>query len=115
MLLSKIAGWRPFQLLKVYSAWMIFSATLLVLVNAFSSLDEIRAYGFHALDIVLTFGFLIFGEFLEALALALGLVVLEVFLESMFQKRLDSVFRLIVVAVFMGCWASVVLALFHII
>lgn len=115
MLLPKVTGSRPFRLFKIYAAWVIFGAALLVLVNAFSSLDEIRAYGFHAFDMVLSYAFLIFWGCLEAILLTVALVFFEVLLEAALRKNLETAFRLIVVALFIACWISGLLAIFRII
>ena len=80
MLLSKITAWRPYRLFKIYAAWLVFSATLFILINAFSSLDEVRVYGFRTQDTVLTFAYLIFWAFLDALAVTIGMVLLAGFL-----------------------------------
>ncbi len=115
MFLSKIKASRPFQIFKINAAWIAFSATLLVLINAFSSLDEIRAYGFYVSDMVLSYAFLIFWYLLEALGVSLGLVLLQLLLEALSRRNLDRVFRALLMAVFAACWLAVLLAYFHVI
>jgi hypothetical protein len=115
MLLSKIKISRPLQLFKAYSAWLVLCALVLILTNAFASLDKIKGYGFHPADVVLTFGFLVFGGILEAAAAAVLLVLVEILLEKVSRRRLDLLFRLIVAAGLVVCWVVLLLTIFRVI
>jgi hypothetical protein len=115
MLLSKINFSRPLRLFKAYSAWLIFCAVVLILTNAFSSLDKIKAYGFQAADVILTFGFLIFWGIVEAAVVAILLVLVEILLEKVFHKHLDLFFRLIVAAGLVVSWSVVLLTIIRVI
>ena len=115
MLLSKIKVSRPLQLFKAYAAWLEFCALVLILTNAFASLDKIKSYGFHPADVILTFGFLVFWGILEAAAAAVLLVLVEILLEKVFHQHLDLLFRLIVAAGLVVCWAVLVLTIFRVI
>lgn len=88
---------------------------VLILTNAFSSLDKIKAYGLHAVDVVLTYSFLIFWGILEAVAAAIVLVLVEILLEKIIKKRLDLVFRLLLTAGLVTSWVILFLAIFHVV
>jgi hypothetical protein len=115
MLLSKIKVSRPLQLFKAYSAWLILCAVVLILTNAFASLDKINTYRFHPADVILTYGFLVFWGILEAAVIAVLLVLVETVLEIAFRRRLDLVFRLVVTAGLVVCWVVLVLTIFRVI
>jgi hypothetical protein len=115
MLLSKIKLSRPLQLFKAYSAWLILCAVVLILTNAFASLDKINSYRFHPVDVVLTYGFLVFWGILEAAAIAVLLALVETVLETAFRRRFDLVFRLVVTAGLVVCWVVLVLTIFRVI
>jgi hypothetical protein len=115
MLLSKIKLSRPLQLFKAYSAWLILCAVVLILTNAFASLDKISTYRFHPVDVVLTYGFLVFWGILEAAVIAVLLALVESVLETAFHRRLDLVFRLVVTAGLVVCWVVLVLTIFRVI
>jgi hypothetical protein len=115
MLLSKIRRSRPIQLFKAYAAWLVFCVVVLILTNAFSSLDKIKSYGFHPADVILTYGSLVFFGILEAAGVALLLVVAETLLELAARRRLDLLFRLIVAAGLVASWTILVLTIFRVI
>jgi hypothetical protein len=104
MLLSKVNTFRPFLLWKTYSAWLGFCICTLILTNGFASLTLIRAYRFSIVDILLTYGLLIFWGILEAVIFAALLVLIEVTLERAVKKRFELVFRVILVVALIATW-----------
>lgn len=114
MLLRKVAASRPLRLFKTDAAWLIFCAVVFILTNAFASQDKIIANGFRAVDVVLTYGFLVFWEILEALVAAAIFVIAQILLERALRKPLDLVFRLLLLAILVGSWVALLLSIFRI-
>jgi hypothetical protein len=115
MFLSKIKSTRFFSLFPVYAVWLIFCAIVLTLTNASASLDKVAANNLRLPDVVLTYGFLLFWAILEALCVAIFLVLVEISLEKAFQKDFDRLFRPFFTIAVVGCLLIVLLAIFHII
>lgn len=115
MLLPKITASRPYRLYKTYAPWLAFNAIILILTNAFGSLDEIRAYNFRVVDTVLTYGFLAFWNIIEAAVITALLVLVQIGLEKGLRKPLDRFFRMGVVVLTLACWVIVFLAIFHLV
>jgi hypothetical protein len=115
MLLSKVKAYRPILLWKSYSIWLIFCASVLVLTNVFASLTLVRAYRFTAIDVVLTYGFIIFWAILEATVVAALITLVEVLLENAFGKRLDLMFRLMLVILLVTTWVILLLTVLRVI
>jgi hypothetical protein len=95
---------RPFRLWKTYFAWIFFCSLILFLTNGLASLSRIVEYRFFIIDVLLTYGLLIFLGFLEAGIFAILMVLLEVFLERTFKRHLDLVFRGFLVAMLLAIW-----------
>jgi hypothetical protein len=115
MLLSKINSSRPFNLWKVYSSWLVFGTIVLILTNGLASLTLIREYRFSIVDVMLTYGLLVFWGIIEAAAAAILLILVEVFLEKIFRIHMDLIFRIILVAAFLGTWIILLLTLLRVI
>ena len=114
MLLSKVTKSRPVKLFTVYAAWLGFSSIVLVLTNAFASLDKIRSYQLRTPDVLLTFAFIILWGILEAMGAGILLVLVELSIEKVLKKRLDLVFRLIVAASLLLSLLILLLTIFRI-
>ena len=115
MLLSKVKSSRPFDLWTEFSAWLIFCEIVLILTNGLASLTLIRDYRFSAVDVMLTYGLIVFWGILEAAGAAALLVMVELLLEIIFRRHLDLVFRVLLVAILVGTWAILFLTLLHVI
>ena len=105
MLLSKIKISRPFILWKTYAAWIFFCFFILYLTNAIASLNLITEYHFFFLDVLFTYGLLIFYGFLETAVLAALLVLVEISLERAFKRRFELMFRATLIALLVATWA----------
>jgi hypothetical protein len=115
MLLSKVNSSRAFVLWKAYSAWLIFYAIMLIMTNGLASLTLIRDYRFSVIDVGLTYGFLIFLGIIEVVVVAMVLVLTEVLIEKIFQRRLDLVFRVILVLGLVGILLFMLLTILRIV
>lgn len=114
-LINRVRLSRGYRLFSTFSAWMIFISVVLILTNAFSSLEKIKEYGFLLPDVALTYGFLIFWGGLEALAISLGLTGIELLLEKITRKNLEQVFRLLLAAGLLASWVMLALSIFHVV
>lgn len=114
MFLSKIKPNRPLLLWKTYSSWLVFCICILILTNGLASLTLIRAYRFPVIDILLTYGLLIFWGVLESALLAALMVLAEVALEKVLKKRFDLPFRIILVLCLLSTWVILFLTVLRI-
>jgi len=111
--LKKINQSPWMTLFKNYYVWFAFTATLFILTHAFSALDLMRAYRFGVLDVIVTFGFLLFISLLEVAGFAFLVVGLHWGIQKVFNFDPSAVFRLLVVAWFGLSWLNLLLALFN--
>jgi len=101
------------SLFKNYYVWFAFAAVLFILTQAFSALDVIRAYRFSVVDMILTFGFLLFLGMLEVAVFAFIFVFLHLGIQRVFHVDPSSVFRLLLLAWFGLSWLNLFLAFFN--
>ncbi len=113
MLLSKIKASRPFLLWKTFYAWLFFCNCILILTNFMGSITKTVEYRLFILDVLLTYGLLIFVSFLEMAILAVLMVLVEVLLERAFRKSLILVFRATLVALFVVTWVMLLQVVFR--
>lgn len=113
MLLPKVKDSRPFRLFKVYAAWLIFISAVFIATNAFSSLDKVAAYKFNYFDVAMTYGFMMFLGVLEAAAAAVGLILVELLLEKLFDRNLETPFRILLALGLAASWVLLFLSIFH--
>jgi hypothetical protein len=114
MFLSKVKSYRPLHLWTEYSAWLVFCELVLILTNGLASLTLIRNYRFSVIDVMLTYGLLVFWGILEAAGVAALLVIVEISIEKTIKIHPKSVFRLLLVAGLVGTWVILFLTLLHI-
>jgi hypothetical protein len=100
-------------LFKDYYAWFAFTAILYILTNVFYSLDLINANRFNLVDVILTFGFLIFLSMLEVASFALVFVAVHFGIQKYFHVDPAAVFRLLILAWFALSWLNLFLAFFN--
>jgi hypothetical protein len=115
MLLSKVKSSKSLHLWTEYSAWLVFCEIVLILTNGLASLTLIRDYRFSVIDVILTYGLIVFWGILEAAGVAALLVIVELLLEKILRIHLDLVFRVFLVAILVGTWAILLLTLLHVI
>ena len=99
-------------LFKNYYVWFAFSAVLFILTNAFSTLDFIRN-GFNVVDIILTYGFLLFLSMFEVAMFAIVVVCLHLGIQKLFHVDPSAVLRLLLLAWFGLSWLNLLLAFFN--
>lgn len=98
---------------KIYFGWTAFTTLVFVLTNAFSSLDLIYRYRLAALDMILTFGFIIFIGLLEATLIAGSLVLLERIIKKVFKYNPSSAVHFMLLFVFALSWINLFLTIFN--
>jgi len=98
-------------LFKNYYVWFAFSAVLFILTNAFSTLDSNRIR-FNMVDIILTYGFLLFLSMFEVVVFALVFVCLHLGIQRVFRIDPSAVFRMLLLAWFGLSWLNLFLAFF---
>lgn len=77
---------------------------LFILTHAISSLDIARAYRFEVVDVLLTFGFVLFIGMLEIMIPTLIIVALHLVIQLTFKKNPSPIFRLFILAWFAISW-----------
>jgi UDP-N-acetylglucosamine:LPS N-acetylglucosamine transferase len=95
-----------------YFGWTAFTTLVFVLTNAFSSLDLIYRYRLAALDMMLTFGFILFMALLEAALIAGLLIIIERTIRKLFTFNPAKIFNHILLFLFCLSWINLFLTIF---
>jgi len=102
-----------FKLIKTYYSWLAFASIIFILTHAISSLDIARAYRFQVLDVILTFGFLLFIGMVEIIIPTLLIVILHLAIQQIFKKNPSPIFRLFILAWFAISWLNLLLLILN--
>lgn len=111
--ISKLLPVRLFSLFGKYFIWIAFIFEIFLLTNLVSSLSLIDAYGIPALDVFITYGSIGLLYLLEAGAVTLVLVLLQIFLEKFLSLDPSPFIKALIIAILMVEWVNLLMMIFN--
>jgi len=111
--ISKLLQVRLFPLFGKYFNWIAFIFVIFLLTNLVSSLSLIDAYGIPALDVFITYGSMGLLYLLEASAVTLVLVLLQLLLEKLISVDPSPFIKALIIATLMVEWVNLLMTVFN--
>lgn len=109
----KLSQIHPFSIFIKYFIWIIFIFEIFLFTNLVSSLSLIDAYGIPALDVFITYGSTGLLYLLEAFAVTLVLLLLQVILENFLSVDPAPFIRALIIATLIIEWLNLLMTVFN--